>query len=1772
MHQEIEGRKMISHNFFRGHGPRIAVGIIVLALMLAGGAGATITVWDEGSPLPFSWNYKNFDGFNIGGFGTENLTILQTNLGASQRTIDKNNLIYSSQAQTKMLKVVSEQFNSSAVAAAAAGLNETFPGQAFYGGNYFAMGWQGQKYVALNGTVDRLTRIIIEQEASENKTLGVGESWDVGDGWTLKVNSIDVNAIPRQVNLTLSKDGIKKEDRIVTSGTVDAKPIYTYVEPAIAGETDAPLFVTYVNSVFLDGATAKVKFKYTWAVSTTVTRIWSSDTYGVFKDASIDNSNHILSLKNTDVAINLTRNSTQNLMGNLAFRVEDTSNLRFYPTIIAPTATNVTITSPVPNSYFTIGDPITFSASVEGGTVPYIYVWTSNIDGQIGKGETINANDLSVGEHRITLSVKDSTGKMGTSLVNIMISTGTNTPVVNAVKPEAWGYFLEGVDASLNITADVSDPDGISDIDKVVFTVGGKDYVASNGANGWSTQINAGSLSNSEILSVTAYDKEGHKSDAKTLQVKTVKIPWLLNPFIEVQSDNGKILYSFSGDFDSSNVLGDGWSSTTPNNIPIFGGYEHTISPPLVTVAGVWSTDGYGEISALLDMDMEFSGVKSKWKPSEAGVVKDLVKDMMTQFASGKYSYCSTYPGLCMRRSRYMLNGEIEVGGSGEVMIKKETLTLDQLRAFLNLSFEAEVPTPYSLNIPVAGNQGVVIVIEPHGSIEGVYEFSNNTMSLSNRTIQIGVSGGGKFKLGDEGGELVPLYVEIYVIGDLNVIIIYTAPAKNDVNLCLSGEAGAKARAGWSWFGNTWEGKIGPYTYPDGCNSGLKSSVSSLSSLKQAGWKWDMMRPAAKSPLSAESAVSSLAISKPDNAIIYDDYPDDFPTVAANNNSSALAVWVHGTDISVMPPKMSIYYSFWNGTNWSDPAPIHSDNTSVLNPQAVYYGNGAVAVWTGDKGKLDINDTFDNWTSTLEIYYSFWNSTSWAVPDRITNDTEADGMPAISSDGKNVTVVWMHDSDSNMSTKNDLDIHYSIWNGTAWSQPAALTSDNLQDYEPKLAQRADGTAIAVWTHNTDGNSSTDRDKEIYYSLWNGTWSIPAPLTENQFKDSKPYPTFNGIVPIVAWVQSQEIPVNVSYFNQTSNQTEYMEINVSKDSALFSEFKNSIWTAPVNISDQDFSISDVSISSDEKGNLIAAWRGYNNGNGDITYTVRDSSDLIWSPERKLANDSMINWKLSMDTAANKSIFVWLKHNSTIIFDNNTGPNINSTYDDVYYSILDIKPDLSISAEDIETANNIKVGETISINLTIHNMGALDSGNFTIRVFDGAPSNGTQIGSDIIADSIVSGGTFNVSMQYKVTKISTSIYVVLDPLNEISEINRTNNIAYRDIKVLPDLAITPNDFSIFSDETGQYLNIRMQNIGGVNESNVSLKIYDDYPPNGTLIYSGLYDVPTTETNISLHLNLTDGSHLIYAIIDPENIIEEIDETNNDAGYLIKMLPDLMVSSPQITYDAQNGTAMINTTVRNIGFSNATNISVVLIDDTNSNISLENMTELYRWNISRLDMNGHLPISTVINATESTKILLIVNPDNTIPEIDEFNNIISGSVGLKAITSLPIQVMNPSTNPAIILNDNGRPRPPGTNITRLNVTVTGNVSSVTIDLSPIGGSAEAPMIKIPGTDIYTITTNATAGINLVNNLVVNATDTRGNFNNSVSIPLTVSLRGDFNGDGKIDLKDLLFLRRHLAGLEPSINPLVADIQPAEGDGKVDLKDLLFLRRHLAGQEPLI
>lgn len=283
------------------------------------------------STPPIIWTPQNFAGFYYDlnfNLGKEEFQILQPDLSASQRNIAKGNLVYNTSAQPKMLNVV-YRFGGDASAAALSGLKGTGPGQMFESGNYYVAGWQGEKYVALNGKVDKLARLMLEQGTYDRKTLAVGETWDIGDNWTITLQSIDARSSPRMAWLMLGRDGVKKDDIFLSSGTPDARPVYTYVEKNISNESDVPVFVTYLDSVFSGMTTDMVQFRYTWLISTSINEIKSSDTYGMFKNASV--SGRTLTLQNLDTPITLSRDTTLDLMDNMKFQVADNDTLRFMP-------------------------------------------------------------------------------------------------------------------------------------------------------------------------------------------------------------------------------------------------------------------------------------------------------------------------------------------------------------------------------------------------------------------------------------------------------------------------------------------------------------------------------------------------------------------------------------------------------------------------------------------------------------------------------------------------------------------------------------------------------------------------------------------------------------------------------------------------------------------------------------------------------------------------------------------------------------------------------------------------------------------------------------------------------------------------------------------------------------------------------------------------------------------------------------------------------------------------------------------------------------------------------------------------------------------------------------------------------------------------------------------------------------------------------------------------------------------------------------------------
>ena len=137
-----------------------------------------------------------------------------------------------------------------------------------------------------------------------------------------------------------------------------------------------------------------------------------------------------------------------------------------------------------------------------------------------------------------------------------------------------------------------------------------------------------------------------------------------------------------------------------------------------------------------------------------------------------------------------------------------------------------------------------------------------------------------------------------------------------------------------------------------------------------------------------------------------------------------------------------------------------------------------------------------------ELYYTTKNEKNkWTPAKPITNinkvgkENDLIGGPSISYDGK--TLFFFASFEGG---KGDMDIYYSTWNGTDWSEPKTLGETvNTKAYEGFPSVSADGKSL----YFIRDSFSKRKDKALCYSIWlskkqeDGTWGIaeklPAPI-------------------------------------------------------------------------------------------------------------------------------------------------------------------------------------------------------------------------------------------------------------------------------------------------------------------------------------------------------------------------------------------------------------------------------------------------------------------------------------------------------------------------------------------------------------------------------------------------------------------------------------------------------------------------------------------------------
>ena len=281
------------------------------------------------------------------------------------------------------------------------------------------------------------------------------------------------------------------------------------------------------------------------------------------------------------------------------------------------------------------------------------------------------------------------------------------------------------------------------------------------------------------------------------------------------------------------------------------------------------------------------------------------------------------------------------------------------------------------------------------------------------------------------------------------------------------------------------------------------------------------------------------------------------------------------------------------------------------------------------------------------------------------------------------------------------------------------------------------------------------------------------------------------------------------------------------------------------------------------------------------------------------------------------------------------NSTTTYNssDSTFTTLEAFPDLYVS-NITATPSNPTVGKNISVKATVKNSGNAKASNVSVAVTCAAH----EIQKKIIA-SINAGSSASVTVTCVPPSTAGAYYIrtTADDIEAIAESDETNNdneipITYA-AEPKPDLAISSSDITHkikeTSGKTSFELKIYVNNIGSASASKVRVKVEGE----SNTTYKNISSISAGSKGYVTVIMPSGGRNEFTVTVDPDNVIGELDETNNRAEYAISAdttLPDLYVLDSGITHSPSSpktgSTVSISAKIYNNGSTTAQNVKVI------------------------------------------------------------------------------------------------------------------------------------------------------------------------------------------------------------------------------------------------------
>lgn len=623
-------------------------------------------------------------------------------------------------------------------------------------------------------------------------------------------------------------------------------------------------------------------------------------------------------------------------------------------------------------------------------------------------------------------------------------------------------------------------------------------------------------------------------------------------------------------------------------------------------------------------------------------------------------------------------------------------------------------------------------------------------------------------------------------------------------------------------------------------------------------------------------------------------YPDAQPALAENNDGTKTLVYIDEDPSKPDGQHLEVFASTYDGSSWSAPFQLTDDSLLDDSPTIAYDTAGrAVAMWSRLKNPVQDPANVDpkSLLADFEIIYAVRDAATgvWTAPTPLTDNNEMDFLPRLRSDGAgNVTAMWLRDSDNNSpifpddTTPLGADYLMSNWDGANWSTPTVAVTNVSANQAPQFDMSGGGGLVA-WSEDIDGDITTDTDREIRTSTFDGTnWSAPSTLfgAGDAIADVSPQVVYDstGRANLV-WLRAG-VPLS-------------QDDNDLTDQLFFVELAAGVFSTPI-LAVQANSISEPRLIVDANENPLVVWRGDSEGGPDIFYAVLDRSSATWSKPTQFTDDADLeSWFNPFINDDGELEILHLSRDvgsEAVPDDDGSGAEgepgdliMVPTFEgsSLRTAAITLGRDLSVVAISLAEENPTP-GSNVQVTVTVLNSGGFSTPASTLALRD----DGTPVGANLEVPALNAGETVQVVFDWSVPLDALAPHTLVahvDPDEQLDEIDETNNEASF-VVLRPDLVVSSVHTALDNDTIT--VTVEVLNQGGSptpGEFDVSLRQND--PDSGAVLaVQTVSSILAPGASTVLTFTIDDALATLgtlqtaFIIADSSDAISELDETNN------------------------------------------------------------------------------------------------------------------------------------------------------------------------------------------------------------------------------------------------------------------------------------------------------